>query len=85
LIMRRMHILYLWDSVRMIFLPERGSEYGAVPFQQYQQELTKEKKLASIPISVFYKNRIDNKVLRFCFSKDDETLKKAADILNEIG
>ena len=51
----------------------------------YAVRLTKEKKLASIPISVFYKNRMDSKVLRFCFSKDEETLNKAAEILNQIG
>jgi methionine aminotransferase len=47
--------------------------------------LTKEKKIASIPVSVFYNDPLDQKVLRFCFAKSDETLKKAADILNSIG
>lgn len=46
--------------------------------------LTKEYKIASIPVSVFYSNNTDNKVLRFCFAKNDETLEKAAEILNKI-
>ena len=36
--------------------------------------LTREKKLASIPLSVFYHNKTDNRLLRFCFAKKDETL-----------
>ena len=43
--------------------------------------LTKEHKLAAIPLSVFYHEKIDNKLLRFCFAKKDETLEKAAEIL----
>lgn len=43
--------------------------------------LTKEKKLATIPLSVFYKNKTDNHLLRFCFAKKDETLEKAAEII----
>ncbi len=46
--------------------------------------LTKEFKIASIPVSVFYKNKEDNKVLRFCFAKSDSTLDKAAEILCNI-
>lgn len=46
--------------------------------------LTKEKKLASIPLSVFYSHKIDNKLLRFCFAKKNETLEKAAEIINKI-
>ncbi|MDX2174172.1 MAG: methionine aminotransferase [Bacteroidota bacterium] len=46
--------------------------------------LTKENKLASIPLSVFYSNKIDNKLLRFCFAKKNETLQKAAEIINKI-
>lgn len=46
--------------------------------------LTMEFKLASIPVSVFYKDKTDNKVLRFCFAKEDETLRKAAEILRTI-
>lgn len=47
-------------------------------------KLTKENKLASIPISVFYQNKEDNKLLRFCFAKNEETLERAAEILCKI-
>lgn len=46
--------------------------------------LTKEHGIASIPMSVFNQNNQDFKVLRFCFAKTEETLQKAADILNSI-
>jgi len=51
---------------------------------EYAKKLTIEKGIASIPLSVFNSNRLDNKVLRFCFAKTDETLLKAAEILNSI-
>ncbi|SEM07434.1 methionine aminotransferase [Aquimarina amphilecti] len=50
----------------------------------FAERLTKEYKIASIPVSVFNLNSQDDKVLRFCFAKTDETLKKAAEILCEI-
>lgn len=46
--------------------------------------LTKEHKVASIPVSVFYHNPIQNKVLRFCFAKEDDTLLRAGDVLCKI-
>ncbi len=48
------------------------------------ERLTKEFKLASIPISVFYKDNSDQKILRFCFAKKEETLAKAGRILRSI-
>jgi methionine transaminase len=50
----------------------------------YAIQLTKEFGIASIPISVFYHEQEDNQVLRFCFAKKEETLEKAAAILNKI-
>ncbi|MBN8691758.1 MAG: methionine aminotransferase [Bacteroidetes bacterium] len=46
--------------------------------------LTKENKLASVPLSVFYSKPTDNNLLRFCFAKKEETLEKAAEIINKI-
>ena len=50
----------------------------------YAIRLTKEAGVASIPISVFYNVPVDNKVLRFCFAKDDATLEKAAEKLKAV-
>lgn len=48
------------------------------------EKLTKEHGVASIPISVFYEDGKDDKILRFCFAKSEETLEKAAQILCKI-
>ena len=51
---------------------------------RYAEKLTKENKIASIPVSVFYSATVDHKVLRFCFAKTDETIIEAAEILKSI-
>jgi methionine aminotransferase len=50
----------------------------------FPERLTREFKIASVPVSPFYHNQEDNKVLRFCFAKTTETLEKAAEILCRI-
>jgi methionine aminotransferase len=40
--------------------------------------------VAAIPPSVFYHSGDDNKVIRLCFAKRDETLQAAAEILCRI-
>jgi methionine aminotransferase len=47
-------------------------------------QLTTQNKIASIPISKFYRKNTDNKMLRFCFAKGNETLLKSIDILCKI-
>ena len=51
---------------------------------EFAERLTKEHGIASIPVSVFYNDKRDNKVLRFCFAKSNVTLKKAAHILCKL-
>ena len=48
------------------------------------EEMTKKHKVACIPVSVFYKDKTDNRLLRFCFAKKRETLEKATAILKKI-
>ncbi len=50
----------------------------------FAKRLTREFKIASIPISVFYEDKTDNKVLRFCFAKNNDTLERAGEILCKI-
>jgi len=55
-------------------------DYSAISDESdfdFAMRLTKEKKVAAIPVSAFYKDKTDNKVLRFCFAKEDETLERA--------
>lgn len=80
-------------GTRFTMIPSKGTYFQLLGYESISKEndfdfavrLTKEKKIASIPISVFYENKIDNKLLRFCFSKDEDTLLRAAEILNQIG
>ncbi len=51
---------------------------------KFAEELTKKFGVASIPISVFYHQPLNQKLLRFCFAKEDDTLLKAAELLNKI-
>lgn len=46
--------------------------------------LTKEMGVAAVPLSAFYSNNNDEKLLRFCFAKKDETLMNAAEKLKDI-
>lgn len=54
------------------------------PDTELAEELTKKHKIAAIPFSVFYKDKTDNHLLRFCFAKNEETLAKAGEILKKI-
>ncbi len=60
------------------------SEVSDMDDMEFAQYLIKEKGVASIPVSAFYSDKQDNKLLRFCFAKGEETLQKAADILCKI-
>lgn len=74
------------------FLPSKGTYFQLLDYSNitdendvdFAERLVKEHGVASIPISVFNKDEHDQKMLRFCFAKKDETLKKAAEILNAI-
>ena len=77
---------------RFAFKPSAGTyfqllNYSAIsdePDQQLAERLTRERSIASIPISVFCEKPPTALNLRFCFAKNDETLLKAAKILCEI-
>ncbi len=81
----------LRDS-RFSFSPASGSYFQLLDYSRITDEndmdfaarLTREHKIASIPVSVFYPDKRDEKVLRFCFAKQEETLEKASDILCRI-
>ena len=54
------------------------------PDMAMAEELLKKFKVASIPFSVFYQDKSDNRLLRFCFAKKEETLERACAILKSI-
>jgi len=72
--------------------PATGTYFQLLEYSQVFDEkdsdlakrLTREAKIASIPVSVFCDAPFEHSYLRFCFAKDDTTLKKAAEILCEL-
>lgn len=52
--------------------------------KEFAIRLTKESGVASIPVSAFYEDGRDDKVIRFCFAKKEETLMEAASRLIKI-
>ena len=89
---KRDYFLKLIKESRFKVLPSRGTYFQLLDYSDITDEperdfairMTKEFKLASIPVSVFYHENTDNKVLRFCFAKEESTLEKAAEILCRI-
>lgn len=89
---KRDYFLKLIQGSRFTFIPSSGTYFQLLDYSliteendiDYAVRLTKENKIAAIPISVFNTDGLDNKMLRFCFAKKNETLKKAADVLCTI-
>ncbi|WP_288243473.1 methionine aminotransferase [uncultured Chryseobacterium sp.] len=50
----------------------------------FARELTISHKVASVPFSSFYKNKLDENVIRLCFAKKQDTLEKALENLSKI-
>ncbi len=63
-----------------LFNYEKVSDLDDVEFSKY---LTEKVGVASIPVSPFYTNPPDDKVIRFCFAKKDETIEKSFDLLKK--
>jgi len=50
----------------------------------FASDLTIHQKVASVPFSSFYKNKLNEKVIRLCFAKKQETLEKAIENLSQL-
>ncbi|MDC8104315.1 methionine aminotransferase [Chryseobacterium sp. PTM-20240506] len=50
----------------------------------FASELTVTHKVASVPFSSFYKNKMNENVIRLCFAKKEETLERAIENLSKI-
>jgi methionine aminotransferase len=77
---------------RFKILPCEGTYFLNIDYSAISQEkefefacsLTRAHKIATIPLSAFYKEATNQHVLRVCFAKKDETLLKAVEILNKV-
>ena len=73
-------------------LPSHGSYFQCYSYKDFSNEndmelairLTKEYGVTAVPLSSFYQSKKDDKVLRFCFSKKEATLKEAAERLMKL-
>jgi methionine aminotransferase len=76
-------------GTRFTLLPADGTyfqcvKYDAVssmPEAQFAKWLTTEIKVAAIPVSAFYREGKESGVVRFCFAKQDDTLRTALERL----
>lgn len=74
------------------FSPSAGTyfqvaDYSAIsdePDTEFAKRMTIEYGVAVIPISVFYHNNLDNKVVRFCFAKTEKVLAQAGALIGRI-
>jgi len=81
----------LADS-RFKLLPSAGSYFQCVDISavsdlneaDFCQWLTREIGVAAIPLSAFYGDGFDQRVVRFCFAKKDETLRAALERLRRL-
>lgn len=88
---RDLFALGLRDT-RFKLLPTTGTYFQCVDISavtelnesDFCQWLVKEVGVAAIPLSAFYGNGFDQKVIRFCFAKKDETLQAALERLRKL-
>lgn len=71
----------LLNSSGSYFITAKYSQLSDLPDHEFAIELTKKAGVTTIPVSAFYYNGDDNKVIRFCFAKKEETLEKAVERL----
>jgi methionine aminotransferase len=72
-------------------LPCRGTYFqlasyaglSELPDRAFAEWMTREVGVAVIPVSVFYANGRDDQVVRFCFAKQESTLRAAAERLHQ--
>jgi methionine aminotransferase len=89
---KRNYFLKLLKGSNFIFTPTQGTYFQLLNYNkistkndiEFTEWLTKEKKVAAIPVSVFYHEKTDHKVIRFCFAKENEELEKAAELLQKL-
>ena len=80
------------ESSRFRLLPCAGTYFQSLGYEGitdepdvvFAERVTREHGVASIPVSVFYHQAVDKKVLRFCFAKSEEILERAGERLRNL-
>lgn len=89
---KRDYFMKLMEQTRFKPLVSHGSYFQLYSYQDFSDEsekdlsirLTKEAGVATIPVSAFYKDEKEDRVLRFCFAKKESTLEEAVNRLIKI-
>jgi methionine transaminase len=89
---KRDHFIELMKNTRFTLHSSFGSYFICGTYERITEEgdkdfairLTKEFGIATIPVSAFYQDGTDNRILRFCFSKKKETLEAAVEKLAKV-
>ncbi len=89
---KRDYFIELMKQTKFDLLNTSGSYFICASYGRISDEsdkdlairLTKEAGVATIPLSAFYHNQKDDKVVRFCFSKQNRTLQQAVERLMKI-
>jgi len=82
----------LMGQTKLKALPTFGSYFQIYSYENISDasekdfaiKLTKENGVATIPVSAFYSNDVNNSVLRFCFAKKEATLELAVERLLKV-
>jgi len=90
---KRDHFNQAIHHSRFLLKPSQGTYFQNLDYSQIRpdlndvemcQFLAEQHKIVAIPVSVFYKQAPESlRLIRFCFAKNDETLQKAGEILNQ--
>ena len=80
------------EKTRFTLLPADGTYFQCVRYDgisdldesAFAQWLTREIKVAAIPVSAFYSRPTESGIVRFCFAKKDETLALALERLARV-
>ncbi|HTE09066.1 MAG TPA: methionine aminotransferase [Flavitalea sp.] len=89
---KRDYFISLMKETRFSMLNSAGTYFICGSYERISDEpdrefairLTKEVGVTLIPVSAFYQSGKDNKVVRFCFGKNESTLEKAVERLMKV-
>jgi methionine aminotransferase len=89
---KRDYLRGLLDNTKFVRLPSSGSYFESYrydtisdePDTVFAERLVKDYGIAVVPMSAFYQNSTDHKVIRLCFAKVKETLDTAAACLQKV-
>ena len=89
---RRDLFISLMQDTPFTLMPSHGSYFMLATYERFSNDpdqalavrLTRELGVATIPVSAFYQDGTDNRMLRFCFCKKPETLEEACHRLRRL-